>query len=94
MVARKSKTSKTRDTGSRRNSTKQTSKKAIGKKDAATKASGHSTRPPTEAKEPKHVRLPQRSDLVEGKEKPPGVAPKTMKNLDPRTESQDPALKK
>jgi hypothetical protein len=89
LVASKSKPSKTRDTVSRR-----TYKTATGKKRPAIKALDRSARPLAKTKEHEHIRLPLRSDLVEGKEKLPGVAPKTLKNLDPRTESQDPVLKK
>jgi hypothetical protein len=50
--------------------------------------------PASQATEGTHIRLPERSDLVEGPEKPVGAPPKVVKAADPRTVSQDPALKK
>jgi hypothetical protein len=44
-------------------------------------------------KQPTHVRLPQRSDAVEGREQKPGEPPRPTKKPDPRTAPQDPALK-
>jgi hypothetical protein len=43
--------------------------------------------------QPTHVRLPQRSDAVEGREKTPGQQPKAPPITDARTVSQDPAIK-
>jgi len=41
---------------------------------------------------PIHIRLPERSDSVEGREFPPGEASKPNTPLDPRTANQDPIL--
>jgi hypothetical protein len=40
-----------------------------------------------------HVRLPQRSDSVEGREAPTDQPPKVSPVKDPRTVTQDPTLK-
>ena len=45
------------------------------------------------AKQSKHIRLPQRSDAVEGRENTPGQETKTPPVIDARTVSQDPAIK-
>jgi hypothetical protein len=44
-------------------------------------------------KKPTHVRLPQRSEEVIGPETKPGETPKPPAKPDPRTITQDPALK-
>jgi hypothetical protein len=46
------------------------------------------------AKQSKHVRLPQRSEAVEGREKIPGQEPKAPPVSDARTISQDPVIKR
>ena len=46
-----------------------------------------------DAKQPTHVRLPQRADAVEGREEPTGQPPKVPPVKDPRTVTQDPTLK-
>jgi hypothetical protein len=44
-------------------------------------------------KQPKHIRLPQRAEAVEGVEPELGGPPIPIKKTDPRTASQDPVLK-
>jgi hypothetical protein len=46
-----------------------------------------------DAKQPIHLRLPQRADTVEGREQPGGQPSKASSAKDPRTITQDPALK-
>jgi len=45
------------------------------------------------AKQATHIRLPQRSESVEGPEKPTGQPPEVPPVKDPRTVTQDPTLK-
>jgi hypothetical protein len=45
------------------------------------------------AKQPTHVRLPQRAETVEGREEPTGQLPNVIPVKDTRTVTQDPALK-
>jgi hypothetical protein len=45
------------------------------------------------ASQSKHIRLPQRSDAVEGREKAPDQEPKAPPITDARTVSQDPVIK-
>jgi hypothetical protein len=45
------------------------------------------------AKQSTHVRMPERSEAISGTEQIPGEPPKTPPVADPRTASQDPAIK-
>ena len=45
------------------------------------------------AKQPTHIRLPQRAGAVEGQEGPTGQPSKVPPATDPRTVSQDPTTK-